>query len=123
MKHKESEEEKIFGEQLKTFLNRELVPVLSKNNFEPNQLKEFYKKLADNGYISISLPEDLGGFNLPLIYEIIFYEELATVDGGVALSVLTNDTLGLNALINLFDNKKTVQEIISGGKRVSYAHT
>ncbi|NBJ15035.1 MAG: acyl-CoA dehydrogenase [Dehalobacter sp. 4CP] len=58
-------------------------------------LKEFIKKFGDKGYLRINVPEELGGYGQRLTAQTIILEEVARVNGGLAIHTGENGGFAL----------------------------
>jgi alkylation response protein AidB-like acyl-CoA dehydrogenase len=58
-------------------------------------IREYIKKLGDEGYLRMIAPEVLGGYGLRLTNLMILLEELARTSGGLAIQACANSMFGL----------------------------
>jgi hypothetical protein len=65
---------------------------------------ELFARLGELGMMGIQLPEELGGAGLGYLHYVAVLEELAAVEGGVALSVAAHNSLCTNH-IYLYGNE------------------
>lgn len=121
-----TDEQKILRKTVRDFARRELAPFSSRwdeENFFPH---EQVKKLAELGIMGMVVPEKYGGCGSDYTTLAIAVEEIARVDGGVALTVASHNCLCTNH-INLWANEKQrlkyLPDLASGKKLGAWALT
>ena len=80
---------------------KELAPYaneIDKNNTFP-QLRQFWKKLGDNGLLGITAPAEYGGSEMTYFDHVIAMEELSRASGSIALSYGAHSNLCVNQLV------------------------
>ena len=58
--------------------------------------REVFRKLGDLGFLGVLFPEELGGAGLSTMDYAAIVEEIASVDGSVALALAAHTSLGSN---------------------------
>jgi len=114
-----SEEELEFRQQVREFVQREIVPKvdeIEKNNVFP---RDIIRKLGEEGFLGILHPEEYGGSNRGLVYEVILAEEVSAVCPSLDMSRMSSATL-YGMPINRFgtdeQKRKYLTPIIKGEK-------
>uniref|UniRef100_A0AC34GXW2 Isovaleryl-CoA dehydrogenase, mitochondrial n=1 Tax=Panagrolaimus sp. ES5 TaxID=591445 RepID=A0AC34GXW2_9BILA len=85
------------------------------NNFP--QLREFWKKLGENGLLGITAPAEYGGSEMTYFDHVIAMEELSRASGSIALSYGAHSNLCVNQLVrnaNAAQKEKYLPKLISG---------
>jgi len=88
-----SEEELEFREQVREFVQREIVPKadeIERNNIYP---RDIIRKLGEDGFLGILYPEEYGGTNRGFVYEVILAEEISAVCPSLDMSRMSSVTL------------------------------
>lgn len=81
-----TEEQRLLKEVSRKFCQTELAPLVSKAEALQEFPRDVYPKMAELGFLGISVPVEWGGSGLGKIEESIFIEEVAAVAGGFASS-------------------------------------
>ncbi len=91
-----TEEHQLFRESLQDFLQKEVVPHISKWE-ETGKVERFiWEKFGAAGFLGISYPEKYGGLNLDIFYMIILLEELQKINsGGFAANIWAHTYLAM----------------------------
>jgi alkylation response protein AidB-like acyl-CoA dehydrogenase len=89
----DSESEKILRQTVRDFAKREIAPHARKWDEEERFPSELIPKLAELGLMGMRIPEELGGAAMSMQDNAIVIEELARVDGSVALTVASHNGL------------------------------
>lgn len=114
-----SDEEMEFREKARDFVRREVVPKvdgIEKDNIYP---KDIIRKLGEEGFLGIMHPQEYGGSNKGMVYEIILAEEISAVIPSLDMSRMTSATLyGISINRNATDEQKEkyLTPIIEGRK-------
>src|SRR5262249_56043378 len=81
-----SQERELFRQSVRSFVEREVLPVaeeLDRHGEFPHRL---FRRLAELGYFGLRYPEDVGGQGADFQTACIFYEELAA--GSLSLAAI-----------------------------------
>ncbi len=82
---KYSEEHRIFREALRKFFDREVVPYVEEWEEAGIVPRSVWKKLGEQGFLCMDVPEEYGGMGADFLYSVIMTEELVrTGHAGVA---------------------------------------
>ncbi len=94
-----TEEHDFFRKSFQDFLQKEVVPHISKWE-ETGHIERFvWEKFGEMGYFGINYPEQYGGMDLDLFYTVIFLEELQKVNsGGFAAAMWAHAYLAMTHL-------------------------
>jgi alkylation response protein AidB-like acyl-CoA dehydrogenase len=90
-----TEEQKMFQQAIKEFVQKEVVPLVKdaeENHKFPVQL---YPKLGKLGFLAPSYPEEWGGGGMGKIGDIIFIEEFAKACAGIGASIGSHTGLAI----------------------------
>lgn len=77
-----TEEHEIFRKSFRDFLQKEVVPHITKWEEEGRIERFIWKKFGEMGYFGLNYSEKYGGLNLDLFYTVIFLEELQKINSG-----------------------------------------
>uniref|UniRef100_A0A1I8AG09 Isovaleryl-CoA dehydrogenase, mitochondrial n=1 Tax=Steinernema glaseri TaxID=37863 RepID=A0A1I8AG09_9BILA len=101
------------------FAQKELAPfadeIDKKNDFA--QLREFWKKLGEQGLLGITAPSEYGGSEMKYLDHVIAMEELSRASGSIALSYGAHSNLCVNQIVrngNAAQKEKYLPKLISG---------
>ncbi|MGZ3442584.1 MAG: acyl-CoA dehydrogenase family protein [Polyangia bacterium] len=89
----ETESEKILRQTVRDFARKEIAPHARKWDEEESFPSALIPKLAELGLMGMKVPEELGGAGMSTQDVAIVIEELARVDGSVALTVASHNGL------------------------------
>ncbi len=78
----------------RTFAQKEVAPYARKWDEDERFPSEVVPKLGELGFLGIRIPEEYGGSGLDTLAYAIIVEELARVDGSLALTVASHNGLG-----------------------------
>uniref|UniRef100_A0AC35F7G5 Isovaleryl-CoA dehydrogenase, mitochondrial n=1 Tax=Panagrolaimus sp. PS1159 TaxID=55785 RepID=A0AC35F7G5_9BILA len=96
-----TDEQKQLRKTVFDFAQKELAPHAAEidktNNFP--QLREFWKKLGENGLLGITAPAEYGGSEMTYFDHVIAMEELSRASGSIALSYGAHSNLCVNQLV------------------------
>ena len=70
-------EHNIFRSQVRSFVEKEIVPNVEKWEEEGLFPREIFKKMGDLGFLGLRYPEAMGGAGVDYWYTVAFLEELA----------------------------------------------
>jgi alkylation response protein AidB-like acyl-CoA dehydrogenase len=83
-------------ETLRQFCNTEMRPHVMEWDERQEFPREVFRKLGQLGFLGVIFPEDLGGASLSYLDYAAIVEEIASVDGSVALALAAHNSLGSN---------------------------
>ena len=89
-----TEEEQIFRQSLRRFLEKEVAPLCDQAEETARFPKQLFKLFGEMGYLGISYPEELGGMGLGYQMLCIYAEELGKVNSGIAGSLIAHSSIG-----------------------------
>lgn len=89
----ENEGERILRKTVRDFAEKEIRPHARRWDEEERFPSELMPKLAELGLLGLRVPEELGGAAMTMQENAIVIEELARVDGSVALTVASHNGL------------------------------
>lgn len=94
--------ERDLGEAARRFARKEIAPVADRMDREDHFPRDVFERLGDQGFLGVTLPEDLGGLGQSYLAQAVVLEEIARVSPALALSVgahsnLCADSLARNA--------------------------
>lgn len=93
------------------FANKEVAPFARAWDEEERFPHEIIPKLAELGFLGIRIPEKFGGAGLDTLSYALVVEEIARVDGSLALTVASHNGLGSGHLLN-FGNEAQLAKYI-----------
>jgi len=83
---KYTEEHNIFRQTLRKFLEKEVVPYVDQWEEDGIVPKSIWKKMGEQGYLCMQVPEEYGGMGADFLYSVIMSEELVrTRHSGLAV--------------------------------------
>ena len=88
-----ADEERILRDTVRSFARSEIAPYARTWDEEERFPSELVPKLAELGLLGMTVPEAYGGAALPMQQIAIVVEELARVDGSVAITVASHNGL------------------------------
>lgn len=95
-----NEEQKLWYETVHDFCQNELKPRAQKTDEQGELPMDVVKKMADVGFLSMAVPEELGGPGLDGICVAIAIEEIGRACGSTALSIAAHNGLGVGPIVN-----------------------
>ncbi|KQB33928.1 acyl-CoA dehydrogenase family protein [Acidiplasma aeolicum] len=95
------EEYDILRESVKSFSEKEIMPVSRKIDHDDYFPREIFKKMGSIGYLGITIPEEYGGSGSDYISQAIIEEEISYASGSLGLSYGAHSNLCLD---NLYRN-------------------
>ena len=112
-----TEEHNAYRTSLRRFVEKEIEPFASEWDEAETFPRELYKKAAEIGLLGAGFPEEYGGMDVDLFYEIIGAEELGRAGtGGVSASLMSH-SIGAPPIKNvgsLAQKQKYLPAILSG---------
>lgn len=97
---------------IRDFTEKEIKPIIMKYDESQEFPREIFKKLGEQGFMGILVPEEYGGAGLGYVHYALVVEELAKVDPSISLSVAAHNGLCTNH-INLFANKEQKEKYLT----------
>lgn len=114
-----SEDQKVLKKSVRDFAAAEIAPHCRKWDNESHFPLELIPKLGDLGLLGMMTPDEYGGAAMSLLDVAVVIEELAAVDGSVAITVASHNGL-CSGHINLFGNedqkRRYLPDLASGKK-------
>jgi alkylation response protein AidB-like acyl-CoA dehydrogenase len=89
-----TEQQKILRQAVRDFARAEVLPHAQKWDKEERFPREIVPKLAEMGLLGIRIPEEYGGSGMDTVSYAICVEEIAKIDGSLALTVASHNGLG-----------------------------
>jgi alkylation response protein AidB-like acyl-CoA dehydrogenase len=102
------EEQKLLQQTVRDFVQREIAPGVSQRDEAARFPAELIPKIADLGLLGINVPEEYDGAGLDAVSAAIAIEEIARVDGALALIVASHNSLCTAHILN-FGNERQKQ--------------
>jgi alkylation response protein AidB-like acyl-CoA dehydrogenase len=99
-----SEDQKFFRETIRSFVDKEIRPVVSELEKSGTYPDEIVKKMKDMGLFGILIPEQYGGQNIDMVSMAILFEELSRGWMGIA------GIIGSHSLSTWMINKHGTEE-------------
>lgn len=121
-----SEEQKLLRQTLREFAAREIQPGASARDEAARFPTELIPRMAELGLFGINIPQDHGGAGLDALSAAIIIEEIARVDGAIALIVASHNSLCAGHILsagNETQKKKYLPLLASGKKLGAWALT
>jgi alkylation response protein AidB-like acyl-CoA dehydrogenase len=94
-----SEDETMFREQVRSFAEKEVRPLVAQMDKDAQIPRTIVNKCFDLGIMGVEIPEQYGGAGATFFMSTLVVEELARVDASVAVLVDVQNTLVNNALL------------------------
>ncbi|MBI1745834.1 MAG: acyl-CoA dehydrogenase [Acidobacteria bacterium] len=112
-----SEEQQLLRKSVHDFAEREIRPHIMEWDEQQKFPSEVFRTMSELGFMGIIFSPDYGGAGLSYVDYITILEELARVDGSVALSLAAHNSLCTNHIYtagNEAQKKKYVSRLASG---------
>ena len=91
-----TEEHNLFRETFRAFLEKEVRPNIDQWEKDRELPREIYKKYGEMGFFGLTFPEQYGGIEGDMMYDVIVGEEIARMNsGGFGASIGAHPTLAL----------------------------
>ena len=90
---KYAEEHRIFRQALKKFFEREVIPYVDEWEEAGIVPRSAWKKMGDQGFLCMSVPEQYGGLGADFLYSVIVAEELVRTNHTGLLAPLHSDVV------------------------------
>jgi alkylation response protein AidB-like acyl-CoA dehydrogenase len=94
-----SEHHRLLRQSVRDFARAEIAPHAQTWDKEERFPTELVPKLAQMGLLGIRIPEEYGGSGMDMVSYAISVEEIARVDGSIALTVASHNGLGTGHLL------------------------
>jgi acyl-CoA dehydrogenase len=88
-----TEEHRIFRDALRKFFEREVIPYVDEWEEAGIVPKSVWKKMGDNGFLCMDVPEEYGGLGADFLYSLIMCEELVRTNHSGLAVPLHNDVV------------------------------
>jgi alkylation response protein AidB-like acyl-CoA dehydrogenase len=121
-----SEHHELLRKTVREFARVEVLPHARKWDREERFPKEIVPKLAEMGLLGIRIPEEYGGSGMDMTAYAICVEEIARVDGSLALTVASHNGLGTGHILifgNEAQKKKYLPKAATGEWLAAWALT
>jgi len=105
------EHHQLLRKTVRDFARAEVAPRAQAWDKEERFPKEIIPRLADLGLLGIRIPEEYGGSGLDVLSYAICVEEIARVDGSLALTVASHNGLGTGHILS-FGNEEQKQRYL-----------
>ncbi len=92
-------DQEAFRQAVRTFLEREVVPVLGRMDEEEEFPAETVRRMQEEGYFGVPVPEEYGGLGLGKVGYALLLEELGRVDASHGTIVGAHTSLGTTPLL------------------------
>lgn len=115
-----SEEQKLLRQTVRDFAEREIAPGASARDEAARFPTELIPKLAALGLLGIHIPQDFGGAGLDTLSGAVIIEEIARVDGAIALIIASHNSLCAGHILSFGNQtqKKTYLPSLATGERL-----
>ncbi len=126
MDFKLSEDHSILRQSVRDFARSEVLPHAQRWDKEERFPKEIVPKLAAMGLLGIRIPDEYGGSAMDTTSYAICIEELAKVDGSIALTVASHNGLGTGHILafgNEEQKKRYLPKAVTGEWLAAWALT
>ena len=107
-----SQEQNILREAVRSFVQKEIQPLVKDSDEKGVWPEVFTKKLAEMGLLGIVIPPEYKGSGYSNVDYVIILEELSKVDPSVGLTVAAHNSLCSNHL-NLFASEEQKQKYLT----------
>jgi alkylation response protein AidB-like acyl-CoA dehydrogenase len=121
-----SEQHKLLRQSVRDFARSEIAPHAQRWDQEERFPTELVPKLAQMGLLGIRIPEQYGGAGMDTLAYAICVEEVARVDGSIALTVASHNGLGtghVRAFGSEEQKRKYLPKAASGEQLAAWALT
>ena len=121
-----SEHHQLLRRTVREFARAEVAPYARKWDEEERFPKELVPKLAQLGLLGIRVPEQYGGSGMDTVSYAICIEEIAKVDGSLALTVASHNGLGTGHILSFgteAQKRKYLPKAVSGEWLAAWALT
>jgi isovaleryl-CoA dehydrogenase len=91
-----TEEERQLADAARTFVRKEVAPIADRMDREDYFPRDLFRRLGEQGFLGVTIPEQWGGLGLPYRSQAIILEEIARASPALALSVGAHSNLFAN---------------------------
>lgn len=118
-------EHELFRERLKSFLQKEVVPIIDQCEKEHITPKSIWQSMGSQGFLCPCMPKEYGGHGLDFLYAVIVSEEMAKINfTGLAASLHSDIVVPYIASFGTEDQKKKyIPGCVSGDMIAAVAMT
>ncbi len=109
---KYSEEHRIFRDAVRKYLDGEVVPHVEQWEKDGIVPREAWRKLGEQGFLCMDVPEEYGGFGLDFLYSLILNEELVRARATGLMATLHSDVVV--PYITAFGSEEQKQRYLPG---------
>jgi butyryl-CoA dehydrogenase len=112
-----SDEERLVQESARAFASKELAPIAASLDREHRFPKEIIPKLAENGFLGVTIAAEYGGADLTQLAYALIIEELSAECASSGVIVSAHNSLALypiSSFGNQIQKKKYLPEMVSG---------
>jgi len=115
-----TEEQRLLQQTVRDFSHRVIASGAKERDIKSKFPRDVIKEMAGLGFMGMIIPESYGGAGLDYISYTIVLEEIARVDGGVALSVSAHNSLCTNHIYSFGteDQRKRFVIPLAKGERI-----
>jgi alkylation response protein AidB-like acyl-CoA dehydrogenase len=106
-----TEEQRLLQQTIRDFAQREIAPQASQRDEAGRFPSELIPKIADLGLLGIGVPQEYGGAGLDSAGAAIIIEEVARVDGALALIIASHNSLCVGHILD-FGNSQQKQKYL-----------
>lgn len=89
-----TEEQQLFRDSLRSFVEREVIPMADAIDEQGEFPRELFQKCAANGYLGLRYPESMGGMGADFVTYCMMIEELARGSLSLAATVAMQSLMG-----------------------------
>jgi len=118
-------EQQAVRQTVRDFAENEIAPVAREYNQQEKHPDDLISKAADLGFLGEAIPTEYGGSDMDFVAQTLISEELARVDPGIAVAIMSCSSAAL--LINDFGTERQKEEYLpptaSGDKTTAVAIT
>lgn len=112
-----TEEHELFRKTVRSFVEKELLPHQPKWEKEKFVPKDIFKKLGEQGFLGITLPEAYGGSACDYWYKVVFAEEMIRCRmNGFAMDVAVHTDMTLPVIVKLGTEEQRQEFVVPGIK-------
>jgi len=121
-----NEEQKMLRQMAREFVDREVRPLADKHDKEEKIEREIIAKMAEQGFLGGTIPEEYGGSNLGKVGFCIIGEEVGRVDSSLGVTMGAHSGIGTYGIVldgTEEQKQKYLPKIASGEMLAAFALT
>lgn len=121
-----TEEQKMLRQMAREFVDREVRPLADKHDKEEHIDREIIAKMAEQGFLGGTIPEEYGGSNLGKVGFCIIGEEVGRVDSSLGVTMGAHSGIGTYGIVldgTEEQKQKYLPKIASGEMLAAFALT